>query len=97
MNTMLTIVKPFRMHVTMSHLEDIYLCVNLLIKSDDIRARQSYNETISFSLLAWTLSDGSYPLIAKDEGMGLMISSFTSRELRFSHTIPSDILERVNN
>ena len=51
----------------------------------------------NLSLLAWTLPDGSSPLIPKDEGMGLMIFAFTSRELGFSHTIPPEILKRVNN
>ena len=49
-----------------------------------------------FTLLAWTLPDGSRPLIPKDEGMGLMVSAFTCRELGFGHTIPVNVLERVN-
>ena len=49
-----------------------------------------------FTLLSWTLPDGSKPLIPKDEGMGLMISAFTCRELGFAHTVPSDIMEKVN-
>ena len=31
-----------------------------------------------FTMLAWTLPDGSRPLLPKDEGMGLMISAYTT-------------------
>ena len=63
----------------------------MIIGQDEVIMKQ-----FIFSTLAWTLPDGSRPLIPKDEGMGLMISAFTSRELGFAYTIPSDILEKVN-
>ena len=49
-----------------------------------------------FSMNAWSLPDGTRPLIPKDEGIGIMISAFTCRELGFGYTVPDDILERVN-
>ena len=50
----------------------------------------------SFNKQSWTLPDGTKPLVPKDEGQGLMLSSFTSRELGYGPTITSQVLERVN-
>ena len=55
----------------------------MIIGQDEVIMKQ-----FIFSLLAWTLPDGSRPLIPKDEGMGLIISAFTSRELGYEYTIP---------
>ena len=44
----------------------------------------------------WTPPDRSKPLIPKDEGMGLMFSAFTCRDLGFGCIIPEDVLARVN-
>ena len=63
----------------------------MILGQDEVIVKQ-----FLFSLLAWTLPDGSRPLIPKDEGLGLMISAFTCRELGFAHTIPDDILKIVN-
>ena len=49
-----------------------------------------------FTLLSWTLPDGSKPLIPKDEGAGLMLSAITSRELGFGFTVSESALEAVN-
>ena len=49
-----------------------------------------------FTLLSWTLPDGSKPLVPKDEGDGVMLSAFTSRELGFGFTVPPNILDEVN-
>ena len=64
----------------------------MIIGQDEVIMKQ-----FIFSLLAWTLPDGSRPLIPKDEGMGLMISAFTCRELGFAYTIPPDVLVKVNS
>ena len=48
------------------------------------------------TLLTWTLPDGSKPLSPKDEGYGLMLSGFTSREIGFGCTIPPHILNEIN-
>lgn len=49
-----------------------------------------------FSLLSWTLPDVSKPLVPKDEGGGVMLSAFTSREIGFGFTIPSDMMDKVS-
>ena len=49
-----------------------------------------------FTSLAWTLPDGSRPLVPKDEGMGLMVSAFTSRELGFGYSLSYENLMKVN-
>ena len=48
-------------------------------------------------LLTWTLPDGSKPLSSKDEGCGLMLSGFTSREIGSGCTIPRSVLNEINN
>ena len=49
-----------------------------------------------FTLSTWTLPDGSKPLIPKDEGYGVMLSAFTSRELGFGFDVPKETLAGVN-
>ena len=49
-----------------------------------------------FTLLAWCLSDVTTSLLPKDDGVGLMISAFTSRELGFGFTVNDKVLEEVN-
>mmetsp|Transcript_26808 Transcript_26808/g.33053 ORF Transcript_26808/g.33053 Transcript_26808/m.33053 type:complete len:391 (+) Transcript_26808:1059-2231(+) len=41
----------------------------------------------SFTKKAWILPDGTRPLIPKDEGMGIMLSSFTSREFGYGFVL----------
>ena len=47
-------------------------------------------------MFAWTLPDGSQPLVPKDNGMGVMISAFTSRELGFGFQMSPEMLELIN-
>ena len=49
-----------------------------------------------FTLFTWTLPDGSKPLIPKDEGYGVMISAFTSREFGFGLPLTQETLQKVN-
>jgi hypothetical protein len=49
-----------------------------------------------FSESAWCLPDGCFPLIPKDEGHGVMISTFVSREFGFGMTLSQDQLDLVN-
>ena len=44
----------------------------------------------------WLLPDGTKQLIPKDEGQGVMLSSFTSRELGYGYEITQDILDEIN-
>ena len=49
------------------------------------------------TLFSWTMPDGAKPLNPKDEGQGVMLSAFTSRELGFGFSVPPNILAEVNN
>jgi hypothetical protein len=42
------------------------------------------------------LSDGRYPLLPKDEGAGMMVSTFVSREFGFGLKLSHSQLEMVN-
>jgi hypothetical protein len=44
----------------------------------------------------WCLPYGHFPLIPKDEGHGVMISAFVSREFGFGMTLSQDQLDLVN-
>ena len=48
-------------------------------------------------MFAWTLPDGSRPLVPKDDGMGVMISAFTSRELGFGFQMSPEMLQLVDD
>ena len=50
----------------------------------------------TFSKKFWSLHDGSKQLIPKDEGQGLMLSSFYCRELGYGFKVPEDVLIGVN-
>ena len=50
----------------------------------------------SFTLLSWTLPDRSKPLMPKDEGQGIMISAFTSREIGFGCPLTESELKEIN-
>ena len=45
---------------------------------------------------AWMAPDGQKSMILKDEGLGVMISAFVSREFGFGYFISMEDLERVN-
>ena len=62
-----------------------------MLGQDEVIMRQ-----FLMSKLAWTLPDGSRPLVPKDDGMGLMISAFTSRELGFGFSLDEETLKKVN-
>ena len=49
-----------------------------------------------FSLNSWTLPDGTKPLLPKDEGCGVMLSAFRSRELGFRFVVPENVLFEVS-
>ena len=49
-----------------------------------------------FTNSTWVLPDGSRPLIPKEEGQGIMLSSFTCRELGYGYKIDEDKLKKVN-
>jgi hypothetical protein len=49
-----------------------------------------------FTAKAWTAPDGQKPVIPKDEGLGVMISAFVSREFGFGMTLTDEDLEKVN-
>jgi hypothetical protein len=50
----------------------------------------------AFTTKAWTAPNGTRGLIPKDEGAGVMISAFVSREYGFGMDISPDDLARVN-
>ena len=50
-----------------------------------------------FTNKSWVGNDGGRPIILKDEGAGIMISAFQSREFGFGYPMSSDQLEKVNN
>ena len=47
-------------------------------------------------MYSWTLPDGTKQLVPKDDGMGLMLSSFCSRELGYGFPLTQDMLDLVN-
>ena len=49
-----------------------------------------------FSLFSWTLPDGAKALLPKDEGQGIMVSAFTSREIGFGFSVPPECLDEIN-
>jgi hypothetical protein len=50
----------------------------------------------SFSIKTWKAPSGQQTLIPKDEGRGIMISAFQSREFGFGMNLTQDQLDRVN-
>ena len=50
----------------------------------------------AFTTKAWTCPDGTRGLIPKDEGAGVMISAFASRECGFGIDMSPEDLARVN-
>ena len=50
----------------------------------------------SFTPKAWTAPDGQKAMIPKDEGLGVMISAFVSREMGFGYGISKEDLVKVN-
>jgi hypothetical protein len=50
----------------------------------------------TFTPKAWTAPDGQKSMIPKDEGLGVMISAFVSREFGFGFAISLEDLEKVN-
>ena len=58
---------------------------------DEVIFRQN-----TFTGSSWTLPDGTKQLLPKDDGQGLMLSSFCSRELGYGYSVPPDILKIVN-
>jgi hypothetical protein len=55
-----------------------------------------YIQAICIYKKNWSSPDGTQPLIPKDEGQGLMLSSFVSREFGYSMTLSPEELEKVN-
>ena len=49
-----------------------------------------------FSNGVWITPDGQKQLIPKDDGQGVMLSSFVSRELGYGYTLPEEVKDRVN-
>ena len=49
-----------------------------------------------FTNKSWVGDDKSRPLIPKDEGQGIMISAFQSREFGFGHFLTADQLKKIN-
>ena len=49
-----------------------------------------------FSKGIWVLPDGTKQLIPKEEGQGVMLSSFSCRELGYAYPICGYILSQVN-
>jgi hypothetical protein len=49
-----------------------------------------------FTSKAWTTRDGQRPLIPKDEGLGVMLSAFVSREFGFGMKLSVEDLRQVN-
>ena len=50
----------------------------------------------TFSPKAWMAPDGTKGMIPKDDGLGVMISAFVSREFGFGYQMTQDDLEKVN-
>ena len=50
----------------------------------------------TFSKKAWTNHEGVMSLIPKDEGAGVMIPAFVSRELEYGTVMPEDKFNKVN-
>ena len=50
----------------------------------------------SFTKKAWKSSDGSMALIPKDEGAGVMISAFVSREFGYGFELNNEDLVKVD-
>jgi hypothetical protein len=48
---------------------------------------------LTFTPKAWTAPDGQKTMIPKDEGFGVMISAFVSREVGFGYDISLEDLE----
>ena len=57
---------------------------------------ESILKQYAFTTKAWTAPDGTHGLIPKDEGAGIMISAFVSREYGFGIDLSPDNLARVN-
>jgi hypothetical protein len=57
---------------------------------------ESIFKQYSFSTSSWTCPDGTKQLIPKDDGTGLMLSSFISREFGYGMELTKDQLEIVN-
>ena len=55
-----------------------------------------YFKQYSFTKKAWKSSDGSMALIPKDEGAGVMISAFVSREFGYGFELNNEDLVKVN-
>jgi hypothetical protein len=49
-----------------------------------------------FTGKAWSAPDGTKPVIPKDEGLGVMISAFVSREFGFGMVLSAEDLQKVN-
>jgi hypothetical protein len=49
-----------------------------------------------FTGKAWKLPDGQKPIIPKDEGLGVMVSSIVSREFGFGLKLSHPDLQKVN-
>jgi hypothetical protein len=49
-----------------------------------------------FTGKAWIAQDGTKPVIPKDEGLGVMISAFVSREFGFGMILSEEDLQKVN-
>ena len=64
----------------------------LLIISQDECIYKQY----LFTKGVWVMPDGSKQIIPKDEGHGVMLSGFTSRELGYGFPISKKILKKVN-
>ena len=50
-----------------------------------------------FSNAQWCLPDGQRAIIPKDEGQGIMISAFVSREFGYGHDLTTSQLAEINN
>jgi hypothetical protein len=50
----------------------------------------------TFTPKAWTAPDGQKSMIPKDDGLGVMISAFVSREFGFGYYLSPEDLEKVN-
>ena len=44
----------------------------------------------------WALPDGQKALLPKDEGQGIMISAFVSREFGYGHDLTQQQLDQIN-
>ena len=51
---------------------------------------------VIFSKGYWLLCDGTKQLNPKDEGQGVMVSVFVSRELGYGYNLTPEILKQVN-